>query len=509
MDFSLSKSDISNIMNVCDSNISQSVDSDITLPEYVDDIDCVLSCALTPQIDSAVFSEGRVTVEGRATVRLLYTSQKGTLNCFENEIPFSRFADMQNATETDCISALASTQYVNCRLVNPRRFDVHGNIVVSLKALRVHNEQVVSSAQGCGIQTLKKAITISNAKAINEKSFSLSEVLEINGDLPSIAQIVSINASPSVTDTKLISGKALIKGDMDLDVFFIPDNQPNSIEKARFTLPISQIVELDSADEGDSSVSEISVSYINYTVRADSGGSIRLIDISVGARAKVSVFKTEETEVVFDAYSTEFEIENEIKRIETRCLKEQFADSCLCRCPFSVSGKEINAVTSLMTRDIVSECSRRDGKLVISGSVRAGLTVEFSNGEKGYIEKPIEFEYSRPVDCEEIICEKSVRVNASSFVLNSNGNADVRVETEITGWIFEKKCLPLITDICVKEENKKSPCPAALTLYYPDKCEPVWEIAKKYNTTVSAITRENQLSDDEISPGTMLILPRI
>ena len=480
MDFSIKKDSISNILNVCDTNISQSIDSDITLPEYVDNIDYALSCSLIPQIESTAFSDGRVTVEGKAFIRLMYASQKGTLNCFESEVPFSRFAQVQNADDGDCISVRADTQYINCRLVNPRRFDAHGSINIGVEVTRVNTEQAVSSADGAGIQTLKKELNVSNALAVREKQFSLSEALEINRSLPSPAQIVSICASPSIGETKLISGKALVKGDMELTVHYIPDGEPDLIEKVAFSLPISQILELDCQDEGDESVTDITVYAVSYALRPDSGSSVRLIDVSVEAAAKVSVFKNEVIGIVTDAYSTEYKTECEVKRLEIRNLKEQFCDNCLCRSPFSVSG-----------------------------NVRAGLTVEYTNGEKGYIEKPLEFEYSRTVDCEDFICEKSVRVNASSFLVTSQNNIDVRVEIEIFASVFEKRFVTAITDICVKEDCRKIPCGAALTLYYPDKCEKLWEIAKKYNTTVDAIKTENQLSDESVDSGAALILPRM
>ena len=509
MDFSIKKDSISNILNVCDTNISQSIDSDITLPEYVDNIDYALSCSLIPQIESTAFSDGRVTVEGKAFIRLMYASQKGTLNCFESEVPFSRFAQVQNADDGDCISVRADTQYINCRLVNPRRFDAHGSINIGVEVTRVNTEQAVSSADGAGIQTLKKELNVSNALAVREKQFSLSEALEINRSLPSPAQIVSICASPSIGETKLISGKALVKGDMELTVHYIPDGEPDLIEKVAFSLPISQILELDCQDEGDESVTDITVYAVSYALRPDSGSSVRLIDVSVEAAAKVSVFKNEVIGIVTDAYSTEYKTECEVKRLEIRNLKEQFCDNCLCRSPFSVSGKEIKNVLSLIAGNIVSSCSKREGKLIISGNVRAGLTVEYTNGEKGYIEKPLEFEYSRTVDCEDFICEKSVRVNASSFLVTSQNNIDVRVEIEIFASVFEKRFVTAITDICVKEDCRKIPCGAALTLYYPDKCEKLWEIAKKYNTTVDAIKTENQLSDESVDSGAALILPRM
>ncbi len=508
MDFSLKKENISNIVSVYDSNISQNIDSDITLPEYVDDIETVLNCFLTGEIETSSFNDGRITVEGYALIRLIYTSKNGTLHCFESTVPFSRFADAQNVEANDCLSISACTQYVNCRLVNPRRFDIHGNIVISVKASRITNQSVINSVEGAGLQARCRTVEVSNACAVSEKAFSLSEVLELSEDSPSIAQIISINASPDLSETKLISQKALVKGDMTLDVYYIADDKQDKVCCAQFTLPISQIVETEGGDEGCCSQTSVTVCSVNYTVRADSLGAIRLLDVSVGARAKVSVFKNEEIQIISDAYSTEYEIECERKNIQARCLKDQFSDTCLCRTGFSSTGKEIANVLSLLTRELTSNTSRRDGKLIINGTVRAGLIIEYSDGEKGYIEKTLEYEYSREEGNEEFICEKSVRVNASSFLVTSPTNIDVRVEIEIEACVFKEECLAAITDIAVKEDCKKTPCRAAITLYYPNKDESIWDIAKRYNTTVTAITEENRL-EEGAGKCRMLMIPRM
>lgn len=509
MDFSLSKCNISNIASVCDSNISQNIDSDIALPEYIDDIETVLSCTLTGEIESSNFNDGRVTVEGIGLIRLIYTSKSGTLHCFETAVPFSRFAETPNITPEDCLGVSAQTQYVNCRLVNPRRFDVHGNIVLRINASRIINHEIVSSALGAALQTKTQSFEISNACCVNEKSFTLNEMLEISPDLPPIAQIISITASPDIADTKLISQKALVKGDMTVNLVYLADEKESRVCKTEFILPISQVTETPGSDEGCRCITKATVNAVSCEIRADSDGATRLVDITVNARARISVYKDEEINAVTDVYSTEYETECEIKKLETRHIREQFTDTCLCRNSFSSPGKEIKEIVAIMTRDLTCEAACRDNRLIISGTVRAGLIVEYRDGEIGFIEKQLDYEYSREETCENVICDKSVRVNASSFFLTSPTNADVRVEIEIEACIFETHYITPVVGISVKEDCIKKPCRTALTLYYPSENESVWNIAKRYNTTVSAIIDENQLADGVIESGRMLLIPRM
>ena len=63
-----------------------------------------------------------------------------------------------------------------------------------------------------------------------------------------------------------------------------------------------------------------------------------------------------------------------------------------------------------------------------------------------------------------------------------------------------------ISGIDIMQDNKiKNNC--ALTISFCDKDENIWNIAKKYNTTVDAIREENGLASDVLENNRMLMIP--
>ena len=48
-----------------------------------------------------------------------------------------------------------------------------------------------------------------------------------------------------------------------------------------------------------------------------------------------------------------------------------------------------------------------------------------------------------------------------------------------------------------------------IVIYFADKGEELWDIAKRYNTSEDAIRRRNSIKGDVIEKETMLIIPRI
>lgn len=66
----------------------------------------------------------------------------------------------------------------------------------------------------------------------------------------------------------------------------------------------------------------------------------------------------------------------------------------------------------------------------------------------------------------------------------------------------------MITDISLNSENPKIRTDdAALKLYFADEGEKIWDIAKRYNTSVRSIIDDNGLTGDEIEKRGMVLIP--
>ena len=126
MDFCAETNEVSKRKTACREALEQPIECDITLPEYLPDIQRVLKCSLTAHISSVQKTGDRVTADGTGRLSVLYMSDTGKLQCLEQGVPFSRFFENRAVEECEC-SIRAKTEYVNCRAVSGRRLDIHGS----------------------------------------------------------------------------------------------------------------------------------------------------------------------------------------------------------------------------------------------------------------------------------------------------------------------------------------------------------------------------------------------
>ena len=67
-----------------------------------------------------------------------------------------------------------------------------------------------------------------------------------------------------------------------------------------------------------------------------------------------------------------------------------------------------------------------------------------------------------------------------------------------------------VSDIVPDEQKPKTHDNAcALTLYYADEGESIWEIARRYDTSQEAISKENDLQGEAVEKRGMLLIPAI
>ncbi len=90
----------------------------------------------------------------------------------------------------------------------------------------------------------------------------------------------------------------------------------------------------------------------------------------------------------------------------------------------------------------------------------------------------------------------------------STNSIEVKADVRINGCIYDHSCCNIINEIDIDESSiKKRDGDYALKLYYAEPDEEIWEIAKKYSTSVQAIVDENELENDIIRSKKMILIP--
>lgn len=508
MDFNMEKQGVNRMEIVYEASAEQPVDCDVTLPDYCPDIMRILRCTITPGIATAGATGDRITAEGTAVVRVIYVSDSGKISCYEQTVPFSKSVNVSGLGEDVCVRAAASTQYCNCRAVNQRRADIHGCIAISFTVTAIKKQEILCGVNGAGVQLKKKSMKVSDMICRLEKMFVLNEVKELDEDSPAVLRILHTRACARVSEVKAITNKILLKGEVWGKITYCTEE--GQVCCVEHTMPISQIIEAEGIDENTNNCVHLDVCSFETVPKADSAGEMKLMDITARVTAFVTACCEKELETVCDAYSTEYEADCEKQMMSLETLSGTFSDICLCRGTIEAP-EAVADITDVWCTGVTEKAFIVSGKVKISGSLSLCVLYQSADSQPCMAEKAIDYEYERDVSIQgaNARCEPWVYPGECVASAAGSGKIGIKAEINISAEIYEVSEDRIISNITVDESKARQSTAAALTIYYSEEGESVWNIARRYNTTVEAVMNENNLDSETVGSRRMLLIPSV
>ncbi len=510
-DFKQDRTAVCASRTVIDSPYELPVERDFVLPDYYPDIFRILRCTVSPSVVSRSLNGGRLSFEVLAYIKVLYLSENDKrINCIEQKVTLSKSVETDAECSDPTIRIDLCCDYVNCRVVNRRRLDVRGAVTAYVRVTCEDVRYAVTDAWGAGIQLKKQLMTYPARRINTAKRITVIEELELSSSKPSVGAVLRCGCVINRGEQKMIAGKLITKGEAEISMLYscIDAAGEDSAETMRFSLPFSQIIDVEGIDESFTADIDITVAGCEIMPKGEDSTSL---ECELVLNVLCSAVKYESTEVVTDAFSTEFECTTQqgADRIEAAPI----AVKRECRTEGTLTPAEGRPVS---VYDCFAECSdisviKDDEKntFTLSGTVSFCAVGAGEDGQPFFTESRSTLEEEIPIPegaGEDPALEAAADVTGCSYYLTDSASlevkADVRIEGKVRSFVPCKVISSIEPDEDKPRERDRS---CALKLCRCGENEDIWDIAKRYSASVSAILEENELEEDSFSGGMLLI----
>ncbi len=490
-----------------DNFVEQAVDCDITLPDYCPDIMRVLKCSLQTAVSNSKIIGDRATADANTKIRIVYADEKNKIFCYEQDYPFSKYAELNSTYDNAVLSCRAKTEYANCRAVSKRRIDVHGAVSLRFKVSSNRQDTLISDACGDGIQLKRKGINIDDVVGVAVKCFELSQVENVGDQNSGIGKVLDVSAAPILNESKIIKGKILLKGELAVRVVYCSDSAENETCTLACNLPFNEITEAAAVTDECRVEVKMFLNQVSAEPKTDNDGEYRYMNINADICAEVTAYASQQINVITDAYSTDTDLDLKYRPIEFLSLSQSFNDTLMCKQSLDITSLKPQKLYAYTHSAPDFKCRFDGDKMIVAGKIPVSLVVIDAEGVPVLCEREAEFEYNRSVEnSDDMMCKPQLEIGGCSCTLTGDGKADFKAELCISATVFKTIREKVITSLETKEgaEKKKKP---GLIIYFCSGGESVWDIARKYNTTVEEIMQENELTADYLENKTMLMIP--
>ena len=161
----------------------------------------------------------------------------------------------------------------------------------------------------------------------------------------------------------------------------------------------------------------------------------------------------------------------------------------------------------------VADASSRyeGGEVLITAKLVYGMFCQSESGEITYHEQPEECEYKIPLEesYDSVIFAPRGAVLSCSYSMVGADKLECRADVLLCGCIYSVTRPSVAASIvCDTTKPKERECEdASLIIYYAERDEDIWDIAKRYNTSLAAVMSENSLEGGRLCEKRMLLIP--
>lgn len=264
-------------------------------------------------------------------------------------------------------------------------------------------------------------------------------------------------------------------------------------------------------DEKYDCVCRISLSSLKTDIDIDQYGENKIINFDFIAQTELTAFKNNEYEAVVDAYSPKYEnsVQNETVKIQR--YKGIYKEKQIIEDSIALEDASIEEVMDTAGIVIINSSAINDAIITVNSSAELSMMVKGGEGEIQNLDCSI------PIKTDIGAGEKIVNGNADIYGFISSveaniesGKLNVKVTVCYECVVFENENRNMARAIVIDPEKPKvMKKDSQMIIYYPQKGESLWGVAKKYDSQVSKIMKFNKCENHNIADKKIIVIPQI
>ncbi len=472
--------------------------SDYSLPDYNGDIRKILftDAAVHP---SGSFEDGdSVDFSGIVSYTMVYSDSENRINSvsFSSDYDFSVKCDGEKREAAFADISVASYAM---RLLGPRKISAKA----TLSAAVTTAERVNMAPEGTAFSTgdapevkCESLDILSSGRCESHEREYADELVRLDGAIADEVNVIYSDAECYIESASAEGDGISLRG--NIRAFAIVQNGDEPICLYERNIRIDESVPFEGLNQDMRIIPYASPSSVRCAVNADENGCSVVINVIVGLHAEN--IGNERTEVITDAYRCD---------MDTRCSFEEFRYSELVtniseRDEFSSSidraELELENIREIMCLSATPKIENLnfDGEVcTLSGEIKYSgiISTADEDGRNSYhpFKTTVDFEKNVNLSCKN---DSSIKIlplvscHSSCATVDEN-RVYLSAKAEIKLNVSEAKCVKILVHADVVEEKTFENADSKIVVYYPESEEGLFDIAKRFHTTVEKIMDNN------------------
>ena len=483
------------------------IESDCIIPDIKPDILNSINVDGTICIYKKEILDGKIKIDGSINSNIIYLAdnEESGIRGFSANIDFSKNIEMENAKSEMILDCEASIKSIECKVLNGRKVNIKSIVEVTINLSVNKNIEFIEDITNIGdLQKLNKKFSMNSILGLGQtRCFAKDTVLIDNID--DLSEIIKTNVEILNKETKVSYNKVLVKADLIVKIMYLTEDNRINLVKAK--LPVMGFVDIQNVS--DDNICDAKFSLKNLLIKPNNVDE-HSIYIEAEIEINCEVYENKEVNLIEDLYSPSINLNSDYIKITTIQDKRNIENVCNIRQNQNIAEIKNEKIYDTDLTVNIQKNSVMNNRIIFEGEIEINFI--FSSSRTGGIDsKKIIVPFNHSIEIEGINIESKINtkieVIMQDFVVMPDESIDMKIDLNFLISIFKNINISVINSIKLDENQNKEIF--SMIIYFVKSGDTLWNIAKKFRSTVEEICKINEIEDkSKIKMGDELFIPR-
>ena len=488
------------------------VDEDMNVPDNKPDIKKVVMSDGYLKIDEIKLVEHYLRVIGKIEFQILCETElmEPMYCCLTGKIPFDEMIYVEDTDNNFMVKSKSVD--LKTSMIHSRKLRLKAIVEVAVQSEKQKMEEVpLDIISDCNIHKKQENLELLRLHTSKKDVCRIKQEIHLPGTKESMETILWMDVSNRRLDTKLGTEEVHLAGELQVFCFYeSPDGKIDWVDQG---ISYEGKVECSGVDETMYHHMNAELEDVKVEIGVDEDGETRVLNVEGTLILKFAVYEEETIGILRDVYSLEHKCVMETKEAVCEQLVLQNHSKCKVMERISVPELKNNVLQICHSkgRVVVEELKMQEDGILVTGFLCVNFLYVKSNDETPFDTWHGMVPFSHLVECGEVIPELkydiSTMLEQLSVTLQGGNEIEVKAALAFHGFFRKEEHFLKINGIefqpIPKEEIEKRP---SVIGYVVKKNDDLWDLAKRYHTSVEEICKVNELKDGTLNAGDRLLI---
>lgn len=496
-------------------HVQLTIDEDFNVSDSKQDIDKIIISQGQVVIDDTEPMVDRIRVKGHVSYKILYSVAKaeGELDSMGGSVPFEETINVDELLPSYDTSVSCDMEDLNISMIHSRKIAVKGLIQMKID---VTEQDVIEGAEsienGENIQCMYKKVPYTRTVADQKDVFRVRELISIPQSKPNIRNLIWHSVTVNEVETKPLDNKIDIRGELEVFLIYRAEEQM-PLQYLNLDIPFSGEVDCVGSMEGMTADIGVMLGETQLVVEPDEDGEERVLNLEANLELEIRIYQEEELDLLGDMFSTTacINVETESFDYESLLTRNNAKTRIVERLKRKENQAGILQVCYVEGNVKVDDTRTTEEGIVVDGAVEVRIIyiAEDDTRPMNSLTGFLPFTYlveAKDMSPDTIYHIRPTLEQISSIMLGSD-EVEIKAVVNLSIIAFARKKCKTITDMSVSDiDYEKMNQLAGIIGYMVQEEDTLWNIAKRYYTSIDTIRKVNQLERDDLTVGQKLLI---